>query len=297
MSKLDFNNKAKIITQMIPYLDIYKDQDFVITLTGSTLTDPELFENFIYDIVLLSQAGINPIIVHEGNNYVNAMLNKHKIKQVFQDEMRVTDENIIEITEMVLSGLLNKQIVAAINAAGGKAVGLSGKDANLFESKKLRFTKKDPESNIQKIFDLGFIGEITMINPDIISTLVEDDFIPVISPISTSDTGETLHLHAEHVASALAASLTANKLIILCEDQPIFGDEIIKQISSSKGKEILMKKAIKPELSVKLENCITAVENLTEMAHLIDCKIEHGLLLEVFTDDRIGVVIFADGNF
>jgi acetylglutamate kinase len=221
------------------------------------------------------------------------MLDKLKIQSSFIDGLRVTDQETVEIVEMVLSGSINKQIVSAINDVGGLAVGLSGKDANLLTARKLRRTKRDPDSNIEKILDLGFVGEPTAVNPEMLVVFEESDIIPVIAPIARGEQGETYNVNADSAAGAIASALSAHKLIMLTDVPGILDDEknLIPEITASRARELIKKGTITGGMIPKVETCIQALESHSEAAHILDGKIPHVLLLEIFTEGGTGTMI------
>ena len=198
---------ARTITEALPFMRRYAGKSFVIKYGGHAMGDPELAQTFARDIVLLKQVGINPVVVHGGGPQIGRMLERLAVESEFVDGLRVTDSATVEVVEMVLCGRINKEIVTAINAAGGTAVGLSGKDGNLIEAKKLRRTKRDPESNIEKILDLGFVGEPQRVNPQIIGAMESSGVIPVIAPIGVGPAGETCKINADTAADAIASAV------------------------------------------------------------------------------------------
>jgi len=291
------NISAKVLCEAIPYIDLYKDECFVISINDKIINDERLLNIFASDVVMLKQLGVRPIILHGNNEAISSMLDKFCIEPSYHDDMRVTDRNVIEITEMVLSGLVNKKIVAAINKAEGKGVGISGKDGNLFEANKMRFTKSDTDSNIEELFDLGFIGEINMVNPELINLFDENDFIPVISPIAVGENGETLHIHTDHAAASLAITLRAANMILYSNENITNNSgKIIHEMSTIYARKILENEVIKPEVAVKIENAIIAVESGVEAVHVINSDIEHGILVEIFTEEKIGTTVALLGD-
>jgi acetylglutamate kinase len=208
---------AETLVEALPYLRRYAGRPFVIKYGGHAMGDARLARDFANDIVLLKRVGINPIVVHGGGPQIGAMLDRLNIESSFVDGLRVTDEATVEIVEMVLSGKINKQIVSDINAAGGTAVGISGKDGNLIEARKLRRTKRDPDSNIEKILDLGFVGEPRTVNPEVLEELVVSDMIPVVAPIGVGPNGESFNINADTVAGAVAEAIGAARLFLLTD--------------------------------------------------------------------------------
>lgn len=290
----DWLNKASTLAEALPYMRQFAGETFVIKYGGSAMDGGELAAKFAHDIVLMKQVGINPVIVHGGGPQINAMLAKLKIQSSFIDGLRVTDHDTVEIVEMVLSGSINKKIVSAINAAGGSAVGLSGKDGSLIEARKLRRTKRDPDSNIEKILDLGFVGEPTMINPDILVVFEESDIIPVIAPIGIGENGETFNINADSAAGAIASALAASKLLILTDVPGVMtkDGELISELTSTQARKLIKDGTISGGMIPKVETCIAAIDHHTEAAHILDGRIPHVLLLEVFTEHGTGTMIY-----
>ncbi len=284
--------KSRILSEALPYMKKFNGETFVIKFGGSAMGDEELAKDFARDVVLLKQVGINPVIVHGGGPQIGQMLEKLKIKSEFIDGLRVTDRDTVEIVEMVL-GRINKKIVSDINAAGGTAVGLSGKDANLMRAKKVRKTKRDPDSNIEKILDLGFVGEPDLINPDIFVTFEDTDIIPVIAPVGFDDNGETYNINADTAAGAIASALVAQKLIMLTDVPGVLDKdkELISKITTAKIKRMIMDGTISGGMIPKVETCMKALSNNVEAAHILNGKIPHVLLLEVFTEHGSGTMM------
>ena len=286
--------KVKTLSEALPYMRQFSGETFVIKYGGSAMGDPSLSATFAKDIVLLKQVGINPVIVHGGGPQIGAMLERLKIQSSFIDGLRVTDGASVEVVEMVLSGLINKRIVSEINAVGGCAIGLSGKDGSLIEARKLRRTKSDPDSNIEQILDLGFVGEPTIINPEILESLEESDTIPVIAPIGLGENGETFNINADSVAGAIASAISANKLIMLTDVTGVLSKEkqLISQLDVNEALALVADGTINGGMIPKIETCINAVQGDAETVHIIDGRIPHVLLLEIFTEHGIGTMLY-----
>jgi len=285
--------KAELLSEALPYMREFAGETFVIKYGGSAMGNKELAQTFARDVVLLKQVGINPIIVHGGGPQISQMLEKLKIQSSFIDGLRVTDAATVEIVEMVLSGSINKQIVTEINAAGGIAMGISGKDGNLISARKLRRTKKDPDSNIEQILDLGFVGEPTDINPEALVFFEESDIIPVIAPIGLGDNGETYNINADSAAGAIAAALAAHKLIMLTDVPGVLDKEgkLISHLTFNEAQKLIRNGTISGGMIPKVETCMDALSNHTEAAHILDGRIPHVLLLELFTEHGTGTMI------
>ena len=285
--------KSRVLSEALPYMKKFNGETFVIKFGGSAMGDDELTKKFARDIVLLKQVGINPIVVHGGGPQIGKMLERLKIKSSFIDGLRVTDKATVDIVEMVLSGNINKGLVQYINEAGGTAIGLSGKDANLIKARRVRKTKKDPESNIEKILDLGFVGEPTYINPDILVTFEETDIIPVIAPIGVDDNGDTYNINADTAAGAIAGALVAQKLIMMTDVNGVLDKDkkLLSKVSMSKVKKMISDGTISGGMIPKVETCMKAVMSNVEAAHIVNGKIPHVLLLEIFTEHGSGTMI------
>lgn len=285
--------KSRVLSEALPYMKKFNGETFVIKFGGSAMGDPELAKGFARDVVLLKQVGINPIVVHGGGPQIGSMLERLKIKSEFVDGLRVTDKETVDIVEMVLSGKINKWIVQNIIDAGGMAIGLSGKDAGLIKAKKIRKTKKDTDSNIEKILDLGFVGEPTYINPDIFVSLEDTDIIPVIAPIGVDDKGETYNINADTAAGAIASALVAQKLVMLTDVEGVLDGEknLISQITQHRVKKLIKDGTISGGMIPKVETCMDALNGNVEASHILNGKIPHVLLLEIFTEHGSGTMI------
>jgi acetylglutamate kinase len=290
----DWLKTAETLSEALPYMRQFAGETFVIKYGGSAMGSLELAKNFASDIVMLKQAGINPVVVHGGGPQISAMLEKLKIKSEFIQGLRVTDAASVEIVEMVLSGSINKQLVQDIVAAGGLAVGLSGKDGGMVSARKLRRTMKDPDSNIEQILDLGFVGEPTSIDPELLTTFEESDIIPVIAPIGVGENGETFNINADTFAGALASALAAEKLIILTDVPGVLDDnmQLVSKLPLAEAKAAIASGVISGGMIPKVETCMQAVEHNVESAHILDGRVPHVLLLEVFTKHGTGTMIF-----
>ncbi|MDX2113430.1 MAG: acetylglutamate kinase [Alphaproteobacteria bacterium] len=284
------------LSEALPYMRQFADETFVIKYGGNAMEGGDASKQFAEDVVLLKQVGINPIIVHGGGPQIGKMLDRLKIESSFIDGLRVTDAAAVEVVEMVLSGSINKQIVSQINAAGGMAVGISGKDGNLIEARKLRRHSKDAESNVEKILDLGFVGEPVRINPGLLQEFAESNIIPVIAPIGYGPNGETFNINADTAAGALAASLAAAKLMILTDVPGVLSKdkELISELSIKEARKLEKDGVITGGMIPKIETCIHALENDVEAAHILDGRLPHVLLLEVFTKYGAGTMIYRD---
>jgi acetylglutamate kinase len=285
--------QAEVLSEALTHMKQFAGETFVIKYGGSAMGSKELSQQFARNVVLMKQVGINPIIVHGGGPQISAMLEKLKIQSSFIDGLRVTDTATVEIVEMVLCGSINKQIVTDIMAAGGTAIGLSGKDGGLISARKLRRTKSDPDSNIEQILDLGFVGEPTDINPEALVLFEESDIIPVIAPIGRGPNGETYNINADSVAGAIASSIAAHKLLILTDVPGLLDSEgnLISEITVDQAQKLIKNKTITGGMIPKIETCIKAVNNHTEAAHILDGRVPNVLLLEIFTEHGTGTMM------
>ncbi len=284
---------ARTITEALPFMRRYAGRAFVIKYGGHAMGDPELARLFASDIVLLKQVGIHPVVVHGGGPQIGRMLDRLKIKSEFVDGLRVTDAETVEIVEMVLSGTINKRIVSAINAAGGAAIGVSGKDGDLIQATKLRRTSRDEQSNVEKVLDLGFVGEPQQINPRILTSLEQSGLIPVIAPIGVGAGGETYNINADTVAGAIAGALGASRLLLLTDVIGVLdkAGELISDLTVERIRELHADGTITGGMIPKLETCTKAVEDGVDAAVILDGRVPHSMLLEIFTDRGIGTLI------
>ena len=286
---------AKTVSEALPYIQRFAGQTFVIKYGGHAMGDERTAETFARDIVMLKTIGINPVVVHGGGPQIGAMLERMKIQSSFVDGLRVTDEATVDIVEMVLSGSINKQIVTAINQAGGTAIGISGKDGNLIHCEKLKRTKKDPDSNIEKVLDLGFVGEPTKVNAPVVRAMTDAGVIPVIAPIGMGKDGETYNINADTAAGALASALKAHKLMMLTDVPGILTKEkqLISEINAAEIDALLADGTITGGMIPKVETCVNALRSGVKQAHILDGRIPHVLLIEVFTAGGASTMIRA----
>ena len=284
---------ARTISEALPFLRRYAGKTFVIKYGGHAMGDSSLGESFARDVVLLKQVGINPVVVHGGGPQIGQMLERLKIKSEFIDGLRVTDAATVEVVEMVLSGTINKHIVASINAAGGRSVGLSGKDGNLIVAEKLQRTKRDPDSNIEKVLDLGFVGEPKEINPDVLEMFAKSDVIPVIAPVGIGRDGQTYNVNADTAAGAIAGALGAARFYLLTDVMGVLDKhgKLIPELTLHDVQRLIGDHTIKGGMIPKVETCVDAVKRGVDAGVILDGRIPHVLLLEVFTDHGIGTLI------
>ena len=285
--------KARILSEALPFMRRYAGETVVIKYGGHAMGNDDLARLFATDIVLLKQVGIHPIVVHGGGPQIGEMLEKMKIRSSFVDGLRVTDSETVEVVEMVLAGTINKQVSAAINSAGGVAVGLSGKDGNLIQASKLRRTQKDPDSNIEKILDLGFVGEPARINTHALDVFQGSDMIPVIAPIGIGPKGETLNVNADTAAGAIAAAMDAKRFLLLTDVAGVLNGEgdIIEKVDAGTAIKMIADGTIGGGMIPKVETCLKANENGVDSSVILDGRVPHAILLELFTDDGMGTLI------
>jgi len=284
---------ARTLTEALPYMRRYAGKTFVIKYGGHAMGDTELARIFASDIVLIKQVGIHPVVVHGGGPQIGEMLDRLKIKSEFVDGLRVTDAATVEIVEMVLSGSINKEIVAAIGAAGGSALGLSGKDGNLISAIKLTRSRRDPDSNIERVLDLGFVGEPTAVNAPLLARIEQTGMIPVIAPIGAGPAGETFNINADTVAGAIAAAARATRLLLLTDVAGVLdkSGQLLPELTLIEVRKLMADGTISGGMIPKLETCIAAIEEGVEAAVILDGRVPHALLLEIFTNRGVGTLI------
>ena len=289
----EFHRTAQTLSEALPYMRRFAGETFVVKYGGHAMGEEKSGLSFARNVVLLKQVGINPVVVHGGGPQIGQMLERLKIQSSFIDGLRVTDQATVEIVEMVLAGSINKQLVTAVNQAGGLAIGLSGKDGRLIEARKLTRTKRDPDSNIEKVLDLGFVGEPSRINPSILHTLAQSDIIPVIAPIGVGAAGETYNINADTSAGAIAAALGANKLIMLTDVPGVLDADktLISELTPVRARELIAQGVVSGGMIPKVETCLEAVERGVKAAHILDGRVENVLLLEIFTAAGVGTKI------
>ncbi|GIL40012.1 acetylglutamate kinase [Roseiterribacter gracilis] len=285
--------KAATLTEALPFMRRYNGSTFVVKYGGHAMGDPSAGLAFAQDIVLLKQVGINPVVVHGGGPQIGQMLDRLQIKSSFIDGLRVTDQAAVDVVEMVLAGSINKQIVSSINAAGGKAIGISGKDGDLIQARKLKRTYKDPDSNIEKVLDLGFVGEPHTINAEILETFEDSDLIPVIAPIGVGPNGETFNINADTTAGAIAAAMGATRLFMLTDVAGLLDKDknLVEHATADKARAMIADGTISGGMIPKIETCLNAVDHGVDAAVILDGRIPHVLLLEIFTQHGAGTLI------
>ncbi len=293
MTSTDHHSRAHVIAQALPYMQRYDDRTVVVKYGGHAMGDPELGRAFARDITLLRQSGVHPVVVHGGGPQIGKMLTRLGIVSEFKAGLRVTDKATVEIVEMVLAGSINKEIVQAINGEGGRAVGLCGKDGNMVTAEKLRRTITDPDSNIESVVDLGFVGEPADVNPTVLKLVLKEDLIPVVAPVAPGPDGETYNINADTFAGAIAGSLNAKRLLFLTDVPGVMDKDgnLIKQLTVSRARELIADGTIAGGMIPKVETCIEALDQGVEGVVILDGKVPHAVLLELFTDRGAGTLI------
>jgi acetylglutamate kinase len=299
MAEIDFTETkhwlrtARTLVEALPYLRRYDGETFVIKYGGHAMGDEKAGASFAEDIVLLKQAGINPVVVHGGGPQINQMLERLRIKSSYVRGLRVTDAETVEIVEMVLAGSINKQIVQAINRAGGTAVGLSGKDGNLIRARKMMRTERDPDSNIEKALDLGFVGEPDRIDPSILYRLIASDVIPVVAPIGAGPAGETFNINADTAAGAIAVAVEAARFFLLTDVAGVLDRDkrLIPELPIDRAATLIAEGTISGGMIPKVETCLDAVKGGVGGAVILDGKVPHAMLLEIFTQRGMGTLV------
>lgn len=285
--------KASVLSEALPYMRRFTGRTVVVKFGGHAMGDQTLFDLFARDMVLLRQVGIRPIVVHGGGPQIGAMLEKLQIKSEFIDGLRVTDEATIDVVEMVLSGSINKRIVSAITKAGGMAVGLSGKDGGLIRAERLTHTKRDPDSNIERVIDLGLVGQPKAIAPHVLDAFEDSDVIPVIAPIGVGPDGETLNINADTAAGAIAAATRAARMYMLTDVEGVLDADknLISELKVSEAQSAIETGVISGGMIPKIETCIEAIQGGVDGAAILDGRIAHTVLVELFTAGGAGTLI------
>ncbi|NRG16105.1 acetylglutamate kinase [Rhizobiales bacterium] len=289
----DPHNSAHVISQALPYMLRYDDQVVVVKYGGHAMGDPELGQAFARDITLLRQSGVMPVVVHGGGPQIGSMLKRLGIESEFKGGLRVTDKATVEVVEMVLAGSINKEIVNLINTEGGRAVGLCGKDGNLVTAEKLHRRVRDPNSAIEQILDLGFVGEPTEINPTVLKLVMKEELIPVVAPVAPGRDGETYNINADTFAGAIAGALNAKRLLFLTDVPGVLGKDgkLIKELTVSQAQELIEDGTISGGMIPKVETCIEALSRGVEGVVILNGKVAHAVLLELFTEHGAGTLI------
>ena len=287
--------KAETLTEALPYLQRYAGKTFVVKYGGHAMGDAALAQDFAADIVLLKAVGINPVVVHGGGPQIGAMLKKLGVESEFVDGLRVTDAETAKVAEMVLSGAINKELVGWINAAGGKALGLSGKDGNFVRATKVKRTQKDPDSNIERSIDLGFVGEPHFVDRSVIDTISGAGMIPVIAPIGVGEDGHTYNINADTMAGAIAGALGASRLFLLTDVAGVLDKSgaLLTDLDPKAIAALQTDGTISGGMIPKIETCANAIAAGVDAAVILDGRVAHAMLIEMFTDQGAGTLIHA----
>jgi acetylglutamate kinase len=285
--------KAETLTEALPYMQRYAGQTFVVKYGGHAMGDAEAARDFAEDIVLLKAVGINPVVIHGGGPQIGAMLKKLGVESSFIDGLRVTDAETAKIAEMVLSGAINKELVSWISQAGGKAVGISGKDGGFVTAEKIERTTRDPDSNIERVVDLGFVGEPKSVDRSVIDTISGAGMIPVVAPIGVGTDGHTYNINADTMAGAVASALGAARLFLLTDVPGVLNKagDLLADLTPAQIAELRADGTISGGMIPKLETCVSAVESGVDAAVILDGRIPHALLVEIFTREGAGTLV------
>src|SRR5215468_123040 len=291
--KIDPQEQARILSEALPHMQRYDEEIVVVKYGGHAMGEEEMARSFARDIVLMEQTAINPVVVHGGGPQIGGMLKRLGIESRFAGGLRITDAATIEIVEMVLAGSINKQIVGFINEAGGKAVGLCGKDGNMVLAHKLSRRVVDPNSHIERIVDLGFVGEPERVDTTVLDQILGRELIPVLAPVATSDAGGTYNVNADTFAGAVAGALKAKRLLLLTDVPGVLdkSKNLIKQLSMDDARRLIADGTISGGMIPKVETCLYALDGGVEAVVILDGKVEHAVLLELLTDLGAGTLI------
>ncbi len=287
--------KARILSEALPYMQRYDEETVVVKYGGHAMGAEHLAREFARDIVLLEQTAINPVVVHGGGPQIEAMLKKVGVQSQYAAGLRITDEKTLEIVEMVLAGSINKQMVGYINAAGGKAVGLCGKDGNMVIARKLTRTVIDPDSAIEQVVDLGYVGEPEKVDTTVLTQILGRELIPVLAPVAAAANGGTFNVNADTFAGAIAGALKAKRLLLLTDVPGVLdkSKQLIKELSVDDARRLIADGTISGGMIPKVETCIDALDHGVEGVVILDGKVPHAVLLELFTELGSGTLIHS----
>lgn len=291
-------NVANVLTEALPYIQRFTNKTIVVKFGGNAMIDEELQNSFARDIVLMKLVGMNPVVVHGGGPQIGQLLEKLQIKSEFVNGMRVTDSATMDVVEMVLGATVNKQIVSLINRNGGTAIGVTGKDGKLINARKMTVTHQTPEMQAPEIIDIGHVGEVSSINTDVINMITDSDFIPVIAPIGVDAEGTSYNINADLVAGKIAEVLQAEKLMLLTNVAGLQdkSGEVLTGLSTKQVDELIADGTIYGGMLPKIGCALDAVKNGVNSAHIVDGRVNHAVLLEIFTDQGVGTLITNRGN-
>ncbi len=291
-------NIAKVLTEALPYIQRFTGRTVVVKFGGNAMVNPQLQESFARDVVLMKLVGLNPVVVHGGGPQIGSLLKKLNIHTEFVDGMRVTDAQTMDVVEMVLGGSVNKEIVSSINRNGGKAIGVTGKDGQLIRARKLVVNRPGPELDASEIIDIGHVGEVEQIDTEVLNVILDSDFIPVIAPIGVGREGDTYNINADLVAGKLAEVLCAEKLMLLTNVAGLLDatGQILTGLSTQEVDKLIADGTISGGMLPKIGCALGAVKGGVNSAHIIDGRVPHAVLLEIFTDVGVGTLITNCSN-
>ena len=291
----DVHTRAEVIAEALPFMQRYDQEVVVIKYGGHAMGDRAAAEDFAEDVVLLELQGVKPIVVHGGGPQIGKMLEKLGIKSEFQGGLRVTDKATVEVVEMVLAGSINKQIVGWIGAEGGKAIGLCGKDGNMVTARKLTRTTRDPDSNIEREIDLGFVGDPHKVDRSVLDAVLKAELIPVLAPVAIGEDGETYNVNADTFAGAIAGAMKAKRLLLLTDVPGVLdkNKKLIEQLTVDECRALIADGTVTAGMIPKIETCIYAIEQGVEGVVILDGKVPHAVLLELLTEHGAGTLITA----
>jgi acetylglutamate kinase len=291
-------NVARVLTEALPYIQRFTGKTVVVKFGGNAMVDPQLHNSFARDIVLMKLVGINPVVVHGGGPQIGRLLEKLNISSRFVDGMRVTDQQTMDIVEMVLGGSVNKEIVASINKNGGKAIGVTGKDGQLIRARRLKVTRHSPGLDAPEILDIGQVGEVRQIDREILDVIIGSDFIPVIAPIGVDEQGNTYNINADLVAGKIAEVMQAEKLMLLTNVAGLLdaNGQVLTGLSTARVDELIADGTVHGGMLPKIGCALDAVKSGVASSHIVDGRVAHAVLLEIFTDEGMGTKITRRGE-
>jgi acetylglutamate kinase len=297
MSETSATETARILSEALPFLQRYDDQVVVVKYGGHAMVDPELARKFARDMVMLKLCGIHPVVVHGGGPQINRLLDKLQVKSEFREGLRVTDKDTMEVVEMVLAGSINKSIVGLIQSAGGRAVGISGKDGNLLMTERFTKTKVNAETGQTETIDFGYVGEPHRVNTEILQTIIHSDAIPVIAPVGVGMDGESYNVNADTAAGAIAMALHAKRLLLLTDVAGVLdkNKELIHELTLAGIPKLIAEGTITGGMIPKIESCVSVVESGVEGVIILDGRVPHSVLLELFTPHGVGTRVSRSG--
>jgi acetylglutamate kinase len=297
MTEIPMPDTARILSEALPFLQRYDDQVIVVKFGGHAMGDPKLAQQFARDMVMLKVCGLNPIVVHGGGPQINRMLDRMQVRPEFRDGLRVTDQETMDIVEMVLCGAINKHIVASIQQAGGRAVGISGKDGSLLVAEKIVKRKTDPITGVVTEIDFGFVGDPVRVNTEILDTIMKSDAIPVIAPVGVGWNGETFNVNADTAAGAIAAATNAKRLLLLTDVAGVLdkNKELISELKIGDVPELIANGTVTGGMIPKVESAVAVVESGVEGVIILDGRVPHSVLLELLTPHGVGTRVSRTG--